>query len=193
MKARPGGKSRPPGQASRPARSGRSRPDSQGVSGSAPGTPAGPGPGLQGPVLLWARLILAAVFLYAGWDKVLHPEDFASQVAAYRLIPRELVTLVAMALPWLELLAGGLLLVGFLSASNALVLGMLSLGFAGGAALALARGLNIECGCFSTSSSGMVDWGHVGLDLALLGLALLVLARGPGPWALDALVPGESA
>lgn len=142
---------------------------------------------------LLARLVLAGLYLYAGIDKALHPAEFASQVAAYRLLPASLVTLVAIWMPWLELLAGSCLAFGLLSESSALLLGLLSLAFAGGTASAMARGLDIECGCFSTSASGPVTWGHVGLDLALVGLAAVVLLRGPGPMALDGLPSGETA
>ncbi len=139
---------------------------------------------------LVARLALAAIYLYAGWDKALHPAEFASQVAAYRLVPANLVTLVAVWLPWLELLAGFCLALGFLAESSALVLGLLSLGFGAGTASALVRGLAIDCGCFSTSASGPVSWGHVALDLGLVALAALVLWRGPGPLALDRRLQG---
>jgi len=142
------------------------------------------------PVQLLLRLTLAAVFLHAGWDKAWHPAGFASQVAAYRLVPAELVTLVAVWLPWLELVAGGLLALGLLTESSALVLGLLSLAFGAGATSALVRGLAIDCGCFSTSASGPVSWGHVALDLALAALAVGVLCRGPGPLALDRRLPG---
>lgn len=143
------------------------------------------------PVMLLSRLLLAAAFLYAGVDKALHPQEFATQVAAYRILPLSLVTLVAVTLPWIELLAGACLLVGFLSESAALVLGASSLVFAVAAGSAVVRGLSIECGCFSTSASGLVGWGHVALDLALVGLAAIVLWKGPGPWALDRLIPED--
>lgn len=140
---------------------------------------------------LVARLILAAVFLYAGVDKALHPDEFASQIAGYRLLPASLVTLAAVWMPWLELLAGSFLAFGLLSESSALLLGAMSLLFASATGSAMARGLNIECGCFSTSASGSVTWGHVVLDLALVALAALVLAKGPGPCAVDRLIPRD--
>lgn len=140
---------------------------------------------------LVARLILAGVFLYAGVDKALHPDEFAGQIAAYRLLPASLVTLAAVWMPWLELLAGSCLAFGLLSESSALLLGAMSLLFASATGSAMARGLSIECGCFSTSASGAVTWGHVVLDLALVALAALVLAKGPGPCALDRRIPRD--
>lgn len=141
-------------------------------------------------VAFLARLVLAAVFLYAGWDKAWHPGEFAAQVAAYRLVPAALVTLVAVWLPWLELLAGACLALGLLAESSALLLGLLSLTFGAGATSALVRGLAIDCGCFSTRSSGPVSWGHVALDLGLMALAALVLWWGPGSPALDRRLEG---
>lgn len=146
---------------------------------------------MNGLAPLIARLVLAGVFLYAGVDKALHPQDFAGQIAGYRLLPASLVTLAAVWMPWLELLAGSCLAFGFLTESSAVVLGALSLLFASATGSAMARGLNIECGCFSTTGSGAVTWGHVLFDLVLVGLAVLVLAKGPGPWAMDRLVPVE--
>lgn len=140
---------------------------------------------------LAARLILAAVFLYAGVDKALHPGDFAGQIAGYRLLPAWAVTLAAVWMPWLELVAGSCLAFGLLTESSALVLGSLSLVFAGATGSAVLRGLDIECGCFSTRASGAVGWDHVLLDLALVALAGLVLVRGPGPWAMDRAIPPD--
>jgi len=148
-------------------------------------------PGSASGHALVARLILAGVFLYAGWDKLHHPFDFASQVAGYRLLPSELIALAAVSLPCIELLAGGSLLLGFLAESSAAVLGALSLGFAGAVSSALLRGLSIECGCFSSSPS-LVSWGHVAGDVCLAALAVVILLRGPGPWALDARLQGAS-
>jgi hypothetical protein len=42
----------------------------------------------------------------------------------------------------------------------------------------LARGVNIECGCFGTGS-GPVGWSTVLRDLAMLGAALMLVVRQP--------------
>lgn len=133
---------------------------------------------------LGARILLAAVFLFAGLSKVGDPQTFASQVAAYQVLPLQWVTLVAIALPWIELVCGLCLTLGFLTESSALVLAALSTSFGLAVASALARGLNLECGCFSLSMQ--LNWAHLALNLALLGLALLILRLGPGSASLDA-------
>lgn len=136
------------------------------------------------PVLL--RLGLGGLFLWSAYDKILHPHDFATMVAAYQLVPDRLVTLVATLLPFVEAVCGLTLLVGFLTESSALVLGLLSGGFALAVASAAARGLDIECGCFSTSQGGArADWWHVALNLAMLAAAVYLVKNGSGTLAVD--------
>ncbi len=57
-----------------------------------------------------SRLLLAAVFIYAGAVKGTDPVEFAGQVANYQLLPYAWNYLVAATLPYLELLCGLLLL-----------------------------------------------------------------------------------
>jgi hypothetical protein len=60
------------------------------------------------------RLLLGALFVAASWDKLLHPAEFASIIRDYRLLPEPIVPALAVLLPWIELVVGGLLLVGYL-------------------------------------------------------------------------------
>jgi uncharacterized membrane protein YphA (DoxX/SURF4 family) len=101
-----------------------------------------------------ARIVLGGVFLYAGFDKVLHPAAFAEAVFNYQILPDFLVNLTAVILPWLELTLGVLLISGIWIPGSA-VLGTLLLAiFMGAMVFNLARGLDIDCGCFSLSASG---------------------------------------
>jgi uncharacterized membrane protein YphA (DoxX/SURF4 family) len=130
-----------------------------------------------------ARLILGGIFVFASLDKIRFSVDFAQAVANYSLLPSGLVSLVAIVLPWIELVAGIFLVIGFLSEGSALVLGGLSITFALVLVSALARGLDIECGCFHGNEP--ISWVHPVLDAALLGLSLYILHKGAGPWAID--------
>jgi len=103
---------------------------------------------------LVARLILGAVFMYASIDKILHPAAFAKAVYNYQLLPGALINLTAIVLPWLELVLGIFLIIGlFREGSVCMVTFLLAL-FLGAAIFNLARGLDIYCGCFSTSTEG---------------------------------------
>jgi uncharacterized membrane protein YphA (DoxX/SURF4 family) len=107
---------------------------------------AHPGTGLA------ARLILGAIFLYASIDKIAHPDRFALAVYNYQLLPEAAVNLLALWLPWLELVSGVLLIVGIWIRGSLAVLTGLILVFLGALGFNLARGLDISCGCFSTEA-----------------------------------------
>ncbi|MFH0998672.1 MAG: cation diffusion facilitator family transporter [Pseudomonadota bacterium] len=109
---------------------------------------------------LAARLILGGVFIYASWDKILHPAAFAEAVFNYQLLPSQLINLMALVLPWLELILGVLLLSGIWTPGAVLGVNLLMITFLGALIINTARGLNISCGCFSTetTSSGLSWW-----------------------------------
>jgi uncharacterized membrane protein YphA (DoxX/SURF4 family) len=99
------------------------------------------------------RLLLGAVFLYASFDKIMHPEAFAQSVYNYQILPDSTVNLVALALPWLELLLGLCLVAGFwLPGVTVISTGLLAV-FTGAMVLNEIRGLDIHCGCFSTETT----------------------------------------
>lgn len=109
---------------------------------------------------LAARLILSGVFIYASWDKILHPAAFAEAVFNYQILPAELINLTALILPWLELILGVLLLSGICMPGAVLGVNLLMITFLSALIINSARGLDISCGCFSTgtTSSGLSWW-----------------------------------
>jgi cation diffusion facilitator family transporter len=99
------------------------------------------------------RLLLGAVFLYASFDKILHPEAFAQAVYNYQILPDSTVNLVALTLPWLELILGLCLVSGFwLAGATVISTGLLTM-FIGAMVYNEIRGLDIHCGCFSTETT----------------------------------------
>ncbi len=125
-------------------------------------------------IVLLCRLAVGGIFLYASWDKLLHPGGFAQTVHHYRLLPSILLHPWAHYLPVLEAVIGLALILGILRRGAALLAGALTVVFMVAIAVALARGLDISCGCFHT------DGGHgVGLDLLLRVTVLLALCLPP--------------
>ncbi|MCF8108931.1 MAG: DoxX family membrane protein [Desulfohalobiaceae bacterium] len=99
------------------------------------------------------RLLLGGIFLYASYDKILHPAAFAEAVYNYQILPDYLVNLVALVLPWLELLLGLCLIAGvWLPGTIVISTGLLTV-FIAALVFNQLRGLDIHCGCFSTETS----------------------------------------
>jgi len=105
------------------------------------------------PLQVLARLVLGGIFIYAGLDKIAHPQEFARIVANYGILPGFLVTLPALVLPWLELIAGFCLVSGLWVRSAAFLLSLLLLVFVLALGFNAMRGVNMNCGCFSTSAA----------------------------------------
>lgn len=105
------------------------------------------------PVLSLAfRLVLGLVFIYASLDKIAHPLAFAENIAAYRLMPLSVINLMAITLPWIEIVSGVLLILGAFVRGNLAIINVLLLIFVVAISQALFRGLSLSCGCFETGA-----------------------------------------
>jgi len=106
-----------------------------------------------------ARILIGVVFIYTGLIHIADPAGFAAAVAAYRILPPFSVNAFALLLPWVELLAGLAIATGIGLEGGALAaIGMLAV-FLIALAASLYRGLDISCGCFSTSAAAdRISW-----------------------------------
>ncbi len=101
---------------------------------------------------LAARLILGGVFLYACYDKILHPAAFAQVIYHYQILPESWIGAAALVLPWLELLVGVFLIVGVWLPGAVLCANLLLLTFWSALLYNTLRGLNVDCGCFGAAT-----------------------------------------
>lgn len=126
---------------------------------------------------LVVRVVLAVVFIVASFEKIKHPDSFANAVYNYQIVPDVAVNLVAIWLPWLELVGGVLLLLGIWVQGSIVVLSGLMVVFLGALGVNLARGLDIHCGCFISDSADPITVLTVFRDsfFLLLGLYLFWL------------------
>ena len=103
-------------------------------------------------LLAWVcRILIGGIFIYAGMLKALDPSQFLTDVENYRLFPHFFSVVIALYLPWIEILCGLSLWIFRWDRGALLILWILMLGFTGALASAWARGLNITCGCFGKS------------------------------------------
>jgi uncharacterized membrane protein YphA (DoxX/SURF4 family) len=98
---------------------------------------------------LSARFILGGVFVYASFDKILHPAAFSEAVYNYQILPDELINLTAIVLPCLELVLGIFLIINFWMPGTVVMCNLLLTTYIVALLFNMARGLNINCGCFS--------------------------------------------
>lgn len=127
--------------------------------------------------LLIIRVVLAFVFIYAGVEKIADPESFSKAIYNYKLFPEFTINFFAITIPWLEIICGVLLLFGIEIKANASIFSFLLLFFIVIILISLMRGLNIDCGCFGSSSP--VAWNKIFENFFLLigGILLILFSR----------------
>ena len=156
-------------------------------------------------IVMWlGRLVLGAIFIYAGYSKAFLPNhtfwpffflrfsistnlaNFALQVEAFKLLPAWEVQFVAHVLPFTEIALGLLVLTGWKLRIWGVLLTAIMLGFFVAVLRAYLLHMDINCGCFATPEP--INLKKVLEDAGLSALALLMTtfafleARGPHPW-----------
>jgi len=82
------------------------------------------------------------------------PEDFAKIIYGYNLFPEVLINLIAIILPFVELISGLSLLLGIYPRSAAFIINGLLLAFIFILMINIIRGHEFDCGCFSAEKTG---------------------------------------
>ena len=100
------------------------------------------------------RWILGITFIYASYYKIMSPTDFANIIYGYNLFPEILINLVAIILPFVELISGLFLLFGIYPRSAGLIINGLLLAFIFVLTINIIRGQEFDCGCFSAGETG---------------------------------------
>jgi uncharacterized membrane protein YphA (DoxX/SURF4 family) len=118
---------------------------------------------------LLVRMGLGCLFLYSALPKIRQPYDFLHDVYNYEIVGPKVGLLVAMTLPWMELLVAVCLLSGiFVSGALLICVGMAAV-FSFVVAWALHQGLDISCGCFGSGTEKITY-----LTLIRAGIILLL-------------------
>jgi uncharacterized membrane protein YphA (DoxX/SURF4 family) len=124
-----------------------------------------------------ARIVIGIAIAWAALAKLTNLEAFAAQVHNFRILPVWSENLVAMTLPWIELVAALSLLLGIEARSGALVVTSLLAVFTVAVGLAIARGLDFECGCFGTADGTRVGLGKLLQNTGMLAVAAVGTLR----------------
>ena len=104
-------------------------------------------------LLFITRVIVGGLFIYSSVDKIIDPLSFATIIHNYRITPPGLINYIAVIIPWLEFTVGVFLVVGFKVRASALTASLMLVFFTTVLAITAIRGINVSCGCFSTSTA----------------------------------------
>jgi len=129
---------------------------------------------------LVARLLLGSIFIYASYHKIIAPDEFAKIVYGYDLFPSETINLIAIIIPFVELISGIALIIGIYTRPAAIVIiGMLT-AFVIAISINIIRGHEFDCGCFSsdTSQAANTAWQTLGRDMIFLMLGIYIFSCG---------------
>lgn len=132
------------------------------------------------------RIYLGVVFLMACVYKIADPAAFALSIATYDILPLSMVNLMAILLPWIELVCGITLIVGLWTRASALAVAGMMVMFIIALGIALARDLHMSCGCFASAEAGAdINAGTMVRDGLWLAGAAFVMLADDGRWGLD--------
>lgn len=142
---------------------------------------------VKSDLVVVARLLAGALFLYSGFAKLLQPaEYFQIAISFYDLFPDRLIVLISYVMPWLELVLGGFLFLGYWVEGSAGLLALMTLGFQLVLGQAFVRDLPIDdCGCFGGGFVHLTLFQSFAMDTVLLLLLIFIATYDDFPLSLD--------
>ena len=129
---------------------------------------------------LTARLILGVTFIYASYNKILAPAEFAKLVYGYDLFPPETINLISITIPFIELISGIALITGIYKRAAALIIIGMLIAFIISISINVIRGHEFDCGCFSVETNQAAKSAKyiLGRDVILLILGSYLFMYG---------------
>ncbi len=123
-----------------------------------------------------AQIVAGLIFLASALAKIADVSAFAESIHNFRLepvIPMVATNLLAMTIPWVELVAGLALVTGVRPKAGAFVYTVLIAVFTVGVLAAMVRGLSFDCGCFGKASAGPVGLKKLAENLVMIALGVV--------------------
>ncbi len=124
-------------------------------------------------LVLVIRLVVGITMIYASLYKVIDPGSFARSIWYYHMVPGSLINLMAIVLPWVELICGVFMIIGVYYRGAVFLINLMMVMFILALSSAIARGINIDCGCFKAAeASSESAWQALYFDLVMFPFTL---------------------
>ncbi len=147
------------------------------------------------------RIGLGGLFAYAAFMKIGNVQAFAFSIKGFKIVDADkhghLIISAAYTMPWVEMIAGVLLVLGIWTRAAALTIGLMLIFFI--AALLhviFSPEVDADCSCFGDMNlvcSSTVGWCQVIRDIVMLVPVVYLLWRGGGILAFDTLFEHKCA
>jgi putative oxidoreductase len=135
---------------------------------------------------LFSRLAIGGMYLAASYYKIIEPATFAKSIWQYHMVPGALINLMALILPWLELIIGVAIIVGWAYRGAIWWANLLLIVFIAALASTIARGLDIDCGCFKAGQSATGPaWQSLWFDVVAMLFSLQLWVSRSTRWRLQ--------
>jgi putative oxidoreductase len=147
------------------------------------------------------RLALGGAFVFAAYMKITNVQAFAFAIKGFKIVDTDkhanLIITAAYTMPWVEMIAGVLLILGLKARAASATIGLLlALFIAALLYVIYSPAIDADCSCFGKANlfcDETVGWCQVNRDLIMLVPALYLLVRGGGNLGLDALCDAKNA
>jgi uncharacterized membrane protein YphA (DoxX/SURF4 family) len=136
---------------------------------------------------LLCRLFVGFIFIYASYDKIVNPQDFAPFVAQYEIAPLWTVNWGSAIFAWTEFTISILLIIGLQIRPASFLASLMLLFFTGLMIYAGITGAGFDCGCFPGDAGHPAGYDAALRDVMFLIPALLLFFRPGERFSIDAL------
>jgi uncharacterized membrane protein YphA (DoxX/SURF4 family) len=138
-------------------------------------------------ISLLCRLFVGFIFLYASYDKIINPQDFAPFVAQYEVAPLWTVNWGSAIFAWTEFIVSILLIIGWQIRPASFLASLMLIFFTGLMIYAGITGAGFDCGCFPGDAGHPAGYDAALRDVLFLIPAVLLFFRPGERFSIDAI------
>jgi putative oxidoreductase len=114
------------------------------------------------------RLYIGGLFIYAGISKIDNIGAFTVAIATYGIVSYSIAEIMAIVVPWVELISGIFLVAGIGAPFSAAIIAVLLALFSIAILIDLIKGVPLHCGCFRGEPArvgDVISWWEFARDI----------------------------
>jgi len=121
---------------------------------------------------VFSATAMTVVLFAAAWGKLRAPANFRRALGTYKVIPKQVIPVLVVAVPVVEVGLGSLQWVASLQPEVGIAIVSMFVAFTMLLLRSVLKGEEADCGCFGSAAPEKVSWFSIVRNLALIALAL---------------------